>query len=337
MRADRLLSMLMLLQTRGRMTAEELAEKLEVSPRTIYRDLDALSIAGVPVYSERGPSGGISLLEDYRTNLTGLTRDEVQALFMFTVPGLFAALKIDKTQQAANLKLIAALPAPFQKDVEWVRQRIHLDPAGWHQPAEAMPYLSTIQEAVWQNRRLRIVYRRSDGEWVKRMVDPYGLVAKTSVWYLVAGMMRGIFTYRVSRIREVVLTGYYFERPDDFDLPAFWTKWCAEFEASHDQYEVTLRVHPEEIPLLVQTFGEGIHTLFEQAGSPDEEGCYALSLTFESQEAACQKLLGLGTRVEVVGSQALRERMLEMARQLVGFYTSNNKTLDGNDHSFGDF
>jgi predicted DNA-binding transcriptional regulator YafY len=323
MRADRLLSMLMLLQTRGRMTAEDLAEELEVSTRTVYRDLDALSFAGVPVYSERGPSGGISLLEDYRTNLTGLTRDEVRALFMFTVPGLFADLQVDKTQQAANLKLIAALPAPFQKDVEWVRQRIHLDPAGWFQPAEATPYLSTIQEAVWQNRRLRIVYRRSDGEWVKRLVEPYGLVAKTSVWYLVAAMMRGVLTYRVSRIQEAELTDSHFERPDDFDLLIFWTKWCAEFEASHDRYEVTLRVHPEEIPLLVQTFGEGIHTLFEQAGSPDEEGCCTLSLTFESLEAACQKLLGLGTKVEVMGPQALRERMLEMARQLVGFYVSN--------------
>jgi predicted DNA-binding transcriptional regulator YafY len=321
MRADRLLSMLMLLQTRGRMTAEELAERLEVSPRTIYRDLDALSIAGVPVYSERGPSGGISLLENYRTNLTGLTKDEVQALFMFTVPGLFADLKVDKTQQAANLKLIAALPAPFQKDVEWVRQRIHLDPATWFQSTELAPYLSLVQEAVWQNRRLRIVYRRSDGEWVKRLVEPYGLVAKTSVWYLVAGVSRMTLAYRVSRIQEAVMTDSHFERPKNFDLAAYWADWCAQFEAKHDQYEVTLHVAPEGIPLLVQTFGEGIHSLVEQAGSPDIAGCCTLSLTFESLEAACRQLLGLGAKVEVVEPEALRHELLERAKQLVAFYT----------------
>jgi predicted DNA-binding transcriptional regulator YafY len=184
MRADRLLSMLMLLQTHGQMTAEDLAGRLEVSPRTIYRDLEALSGAGVPVYSERGAHGGIALLENYRTNLTGLNRDEVRALFMFTVPGLLADLPAGKSQESARLKLAAALPAPFQKDVSWVRQRIHLDPGGWFHPAEATPFLAVAQEAVWHNRRLKNSYRRSDGIWVKRLLEPYGLVAKAGcgIW-----------------------------------------------------------------------------------------------------------------------------------------------------------
>jgi len=156
MRADRLLSMLMLLQTRGRMTAEELAGELEVSSRTVYRDLDALTIAGVPVYADRGPSGGISLWDDYRTNLTGLTRDEVRALFMLTVPGLFADLQADQPQRAATLKLMASLPAPFKQDAELARQRIHLDPAAWFHPAEPTPYLLLLQDAIWQNRRVRM-------------------------------------------------------------------------------------------------------------------------------------------------------------------------------------
>jgi len=325
MRADRLLSMLMLLQTRGRMTAEDLAEELEVSSRTIYRDLDALSFAGVPVYSERGPSGGISLLEDYRTNLTGLTKDEVQSLFMFTVPGLFADLQADKTQQAANLKLIAAMPSPFQKDVEWVRQRIHLDPAGWFQGTESIPHLPLVQEAVWQNRRLRMTYRRSDGEWVKRLVDPYGLVAKTGVWYLVAGMLRGmILVFRVSRIQEAEMIDSYFDRPEDFDLAAFWANWSAEFESTCEQYEVTLRVPPKGVPLLAQIFGEGIHSLIEQAGSPDEAGCLTLALTFGSPEEACQKLLGLGIMVEVVAPQAVREQMLNTAREVINLLYKEN-------------
>ena len=303
------------------MTADELAERLEVSPRTIYRDLDALSFAGVPVYSERGPGGGISLLEDCRTNLTGLTRAEVRALFMFTVPGLFADLQADKTQQAATLKLLASLPSPFRQDAELARQRIHLDPAAWFQSMEPPPYLSIIQDAVWQDRRVRIDYRRSDGTWVKRLVEPYGLVAKTSVWYMVAGVSRMTVAYRISRIQEAMLTDSHFERPDNFDLAAYWADWCARFEASHDQYEVTLRVHPEVIPQLVQAFGEGIHHLVEQAGSPNDEGCCTLSLTFESAADACQKLLGLGSSVEIVAPQALRDRMLDTARQLIAFYS----------------
>jgi predicted DNA-binding transcriptional regulator YafY len=321
MRADRLLSMLMLLQTKGRMTAESLAERLEVSTRTIYRDLDALSIAGVPVYSERGPQGGISLLEDYRTNLTGLTRNEVEAMFMFTVPGLFADLKADKAQKAASLKLLASLPTPFRQDAELARQRIHLDPAAWFRPAEPVPHLALIQEAVWQNSRLRITYRRSDGRWVKRLVDPYGLVAKTSVWYMVAAVLGGIVAYRVSRIQEVATTGSHFERPEEFDLATYWTEWCSQFEANCAQYDVTLRLVPEGLPLLVQVFGEGMHSLIEQAGPPDVDGRLTLSLTLESMAVACQQLLGLGTLVEVLEPQALRDRMLDTARQLADFYT----------------
>jgi predicted DNA-binding transcriptional regulator YafY len=315
--------MLMLLQTRGRMTADDLAEKLEVSPRTIYRDLDALSLAGVPVYADRGPSGGISLLEDYRTNLTGLTKDEVQSLFMFTVPGLLADLHADKTQQAANLKLIAALPSPFQKDVEWVQQRIHLDPAGWFQNTESIPHLPLVHEAVWQNRRLRMTYRRSDGEWVKRLVDPYGLVAKTGVWYLVGAMMRGmIMVYRVSRIQEAELTDSHFERSEDFDLVAFWADWCARFEATREQYEVTVRVPPKSVLLMAQILGEGIHTLIEQSGNFDDKGCCTLTLTFESPDEACQKLLGLGTSIEIIKPDELRKQIFNMAQQLVRLYSA---------------
>ena len=320
MRADRLLSMLMLLQTRGRMTAEDLAERLEVSPRTIYRDLDALSLAGVPVYSERGPNGGIDLLDDYRTNLTGLTRNEVRALFMFTVPGLFEDLQVDKTQKAANLKLMAALPAPFQKDVEWVRQRIHLDPAGWFQPAESVPFLPVVQEAVWHNRRLRVEYRRSDGVWIKRLIDPYGLVAKAGVWYAVVSVTKQIMVYRISRLQAVTMLETTFERPGQFDLAAHWRKWCANFEATTEKYAVKLRVAPEAIPKLAHTFGEGIYALTEQTNSLDDKGRFELALTFESGEVACRQLLGLGTDIEVMEPEELRARMLDQACKMAALY-----------------
>jgi predicted DNA-binding transcriptional regulator YafY len=311
----------MLLQTRGQMTASELAERLEVSTRTIYRDLDALSGAGVPVYAERGPHGGCALMDSYRTNLTGLKENEVRALFMLTVPGLLSDLGADKASEAALLKLAAALPAPFRQDAQEVRQRLYLDPAAWFQPEEPVPHLPLIQEAVWQQCRLRLTYRRGDGRWVERLLDPYGLVAKASIWYLVAAMFGHIRTYRVSRIQEVEMSDSHFQRPDDFDLAAYWQEWCTRFEGRRRQYQVTVRATPAGVPLLVQTFGEGIHTLLAQAEPPDENECVTLTLTFDSPDSACRQLLGLGTAVEGLQPLGLRDRLHQRATELFVFYT----------------
>ena len=320
MRADRLISLLMLLQTKGLMTAQELAERLEVSTRTIYRDLDALSAAGVPVYAERGPQGGCMLLESYRTNLTGLKEDEVRALFMFTVPGLLADLGADKASKAAMLKLTAALPIPFQQDVEQLRHRIHLDAAPWFQPEEPVPYLSLIQEAVWQQKRVRLVYRRGDGLWIKRLVSPYGLVAKTSIWYVVVGIQERHWVYRVSRIMEAEMTDVTFERPSAFNLADYWAQWCRRFERSQEKYVVTIQVTPAGVPLLVQAFGDGLYGVLDSAA--EENGCLTFNLTFASEEAACQQLLGLGTVVEIIEPASLRQKILEMGRELIRLYMS---------------
>ncbi|WP_420627839.1 helix-turn-helix transcriptional regulator [Candidatus Leptofilum sp.] len=320
MRADRLISLLMLLQTNGRMTADALAKRLEVSPRTIYRDLDALSSAGVPVYAERGPNGGCMLMESYRTNLTGLNEKEVQALFMFTVPGLLADLGADKASEAAMLKLMASLPAPFQQDAAFVQERLHLDPAAWFQPDENAPFLPLVQTAVWQNRRLRLNYRRGDGQWVKRLIDPYGLVAKASIWYVVGGLHSGkVQVYRVSRIMDATLTGTSFQRPESFDLVTFWQRWRDQFEAEQNRLEVRLRVPPTSGPLLALVFGEGIVQALQTAPT-DTSGHATLSLTFDSLEGACRQLLGLGTAVEVVTPQTLREQMLARAKQVAEQY-----------------
>lgn len=321
MRADRLISLLMLLQTKGQMTAQELAQRLEVSTRTIYRDLDALSAAGVPVYAERGPHGGCALLDSYRTNLTGLTEYEVRALFMFTVPGLLADLGVKKESDAAMLKLTAALPAPFQKDAEQVRQRIHLDPAPWFRPSEPVPYLQLVQQALWQECRLRMDYRQGDGQWIKQLIDPYGLVAKAGIWYVVAAIYSRITVYRVSRIQEATLTGSRFQRPDDFDLAAYWTEWCTNFESSLDRYPVKVRVSTGGLSLLVKVIGEGLHQLVAQADPPDAGGFQVLSLTFESEEDACLQLLGLGTAVEVLAPPSLRHKIRQMATELAQFYS----------------
>lgn len=325
MRADRLISLLMLLQTNGRMTADELATRLEVSTRTIYRDLDALSASGVPVYAERGPHGGCMLMESYRTNLTGLNEKEVQALFMFTVPGLLADLGAEKASEAAMLKLMASLPAPFQKDAAFVQQRLHLDPAPWFQPEEAAPFLPLVQTAVWENRRLRMTYRRGDGQWVKRLIDPYGLVAKASVWYVV-GAIHGnkYFVYRVSRIMEAELTPRHFERQPEFDLGSYWQSWSSQFEVSQNSVTVKMRVRPGSEPLLALVFGDGvIQSLLDSSEHTNGEHTSkqpTLSLTFDSLESACRQLLGLGTAVEILEPQALRQQLYEQAHLALNQY-----------------
>ena len=323
MRADRLLSLLMLLQTRGRMTAQELAGELETSVRTIYRDIDALSTAGVPVYAERGPGGGCALLDSYRTNLTGLTEDEVRALFMLSIPAPLAELGVSQELKAALLKLSAALPAARRHDESHVRQRIHLDWAGWHQPEEPVPHLQTLHQAVWQDRKLHVTYPVQIGPYARqfeRLVDPYGLVAKAGAWYLVCAGDGRMRVQRVSRILEAHVASERFERPADFDLAVFWEHWCARQEESRPSYPVTARISPDLVPLLPLYFGERIHTAIAQAGPPNAGGWITLTLPFETAQAARERILGLGGAVEILEPEPLRKSVIDYAMQIVAFY-----------------
>ena len=227
MRADRLLSMLMMLQSRGRMTAGDLADELEVSERTIYRDLTALSAAGVPVYAERGPGGGVRLVEEYRTTLTGLTPDETRALFMMSIPAPLAQLGLDSDFKAALLKLSASLPETRRADESRTRQRILLDSSWWFQSGQDVPCLQTIQQALWQDRPLRITVRWDffNTEF-EQGAEPYGLVAKTNIWHLVYGRGGTPHVVRVSQIASADLLPGTFIRPPGFDLASFWEGWC---------------------------------------------------------------------------------------------------------------
>ena len=279
MRADRLLSILLLLQVHRRLTARELAKRLEVSERTIHRDMEALSAAGVPVTAERGAGGGWALLEDYRTNLTGLNEAEIQALFLTKPPRLLADLGLDKASDAALIKLLAALPSMSRRGAEHARQRIYVDTGGWRQPEEAFPFLSTLQEAVWQERKLRLTYQRSDGAGVERLVDPLGLVAKGSVWYLVAAVEGEMRTYRVSRMQGVTVTDEPCVRPPDFDLAAYWAQSTADFKANLPRYPATLRVDPAILPRIRQG---GRYTRIEHEYPPDADGWIKLSMDFEN-------------------------------------------------------
>jgi predicted DNA-binding transcriptional regulator YafY len=320
MRADRLLSLLMLLQTRGKLTARELAGKLEVSERTIYRDIDALSAAGVPVYGEPGRAGGFDLLDSYRTNLTGMNEGELRALFMLGIPAPLTELGVGQDLQAALLKLSAALPDSHRQDEISVRQRFHLDSTWWRQGQEPVPHLRTIEQAVWGDRRLAIRYRPLYTTELEQVVDPYGLVAKAGVWYLVYARVGRTRAQRVADLRDVRLTNETFERPGDFDLAGFWKAWCAEHERGGSHYRVTVRVAPHFIPEMAIHFGERVKQQLAAVNPPDEKGRITLELSFERLESARARLLGLGNGIEVLEPIALRTSIQDYAMQIIVLY-----------------
>jgi predicted DNA-binding transcriptional regulator YafY len=317
MRADRLLSILLLLQIHRRLTARELAARLEVSERTIHRDMEALSTAGVPVTAERGASGGWMLVEGYRTNLTGLNKAELQALFVSKPSRLLADLKLDKASEAALIKLLAALPAASRRDAEYARQRIYVDVTGWHRPEEAVPFLPLLQEAVWQERRLRFTYQRGEGGAVERLVDPLGLVAKGSVWYLVAAGAGEVRSYRVSRVQDAALTDQPCVRPPAFDLAAYWEQSSARFQATLPRYDATVRVAPAILPRMPYA---GRFARIERVGAPDAEGWMKVELRFQMEEEACAYVLGFGPQIEVLEPPSLRAKVIALAESVLAFY-----------------
>lgn len=311
MRADRLLSLLMLLQTRGTMTAQTLAAELEVTERTIYRDVIALSASGVPVYTERGPGGGIALVEDYRTNLTGLNADEVRALFMLSIPAPLDQLGVGDELRTALLKLSAALPSSRRADESTARQRIHLDTAWWFQSEEPTPHLKTVQSALWSDRKLNLTYRSDFAADVEMVIAPYGLVAKASVWYLVGAREDHLRVLRVSKIQQASLREESFERPSTFDLLKFWKSWCDEFESSRPQYPVTLRVSPT----LAKILSKNRPQTLTSPPAPETDGWSIITLTFENLEAARTHILGYGGAAQVLEPLALRRSVIDFATQ----------------------
>ncbi|MGE3908177.1 MAG: helix-turn-helix transcriptional regulator [Chloroflexota bacterium] len=328
MRAGRLLSILLLLQANRKLTAGQLARRLEVSPRTVHRDMEALSMAGVPVYAERGGNGGWTLPDSFRTEVTGLTDDEIQALFVSLPPGLLADLGLEQASAAALVKVLAALPAAARRDAEFMRQRIHVDGAGWHAAPETVPALAALQEALWQERRVRLLYRRSDrygdGEAVQREVDPLGLVAKGRLWYLVAGVGEDRRTYRVSRIQAVEILEEPASRPPDFDLAAAWTESSSQFVANLPRYPITVRVAPETVPWL---WVPGAYARVLEVGEPESDGWQTAHLMLQTEEEACRYVLGFGAGMEAVAPAELRERVIAAANETVRFYAGRPRPL----------
>ncbi|HXR65458.1 MAG TPA: YafY family protein [Ktedonobacteraceae bacterium] len=317
MRADRLLSIMLLLQVHRRITAHELAQRLEVSERTIYRDIEALSASGVPVTAERGTGGGLMLLEAFRTNLTGLNSTEIQALFLGQPTHLLNDLGLHQASEAALIKLLAVLPSINRQNAEYVRQRIHVDVSGWQQSdEEQLAFLPLLQEAIWQERKLAIIYQRGE-QSVERVLDPLGLVAKGRIWYLIAAIDEGMRTYRVSRIQQARLLDEVYVRPPDFNLARYWQESSSAFLANIPRYPVSVRMSQNALPRVTQA---GRFIQLEQVGSPDEHGWIAARILFEYQEEVCGYLLSFGTEVEILDPPELRAQVIELAREMAAFY-----------------
>ena len=316
MRADRLLSILLLLQVNKRLTARALAERLEVSERTILRDMEALGMAGVPVTADRGTGGGWGLLQEYRSDLTGLNAEETQALFLVRSSRLLADLGMGRAADAALIKLLASLPVRRRRDVEHTRERLHIDGAGWFQSGEAFPLLPTLQEAVWLERQVQMEYQKADGSTVERLVHPLGLVAKGSVWYFVAWAESGGRSYRVSRVRAARVTDAPCVRPPGFDLAAFWEQSVAELKANVPHYPATVRF---TLDLLTRVRRSHVCRV-EREEEPDAQGLVTLSLMFEVEGEACDFILRLGAGAEVLEPPALRARVSQYAESIAAVY-----------------
>ena len=319
MRASRLLSILMLLQTRGRMTAQALGEEFEVSVRTIYRDIDELSAADVPVYTDRGPNGGFALLDGYRTKLTGLSPAEAATLFLAGLPGPAAELGLADVLAAAQLKLTAALPEGARQAANRVSARFYLDPVGWFRSPDDASRLPIIAAAVWNEACLDIRYRRHTGV-VSRKVQPLGLVLKGGVWYLVAQVAEQLRTYRVGSIVELSVSGDRVQRPKEFNLERFWKTAARAYEVGLYRGTATLRVSPRGMTKW-DLFGSAVaEAAAETATPPDGDGWVRVVIPIELVDRAAAELIRLGVDAEVLEPSQLRRRIAEIARDLSHLY-----------------
>jgi predicted DNA-binding transcriptional regulator YafY len=326
-RADRLVSLVLLLQARGRTTARALAAELGVSLRTIYRDLDALSASGVPVLAESGPGGGCQLLPGYRFPLRALSRDEAEALIILGVPAALRELGLEDAVTAAHrqIKVTAGLAgdqAPATTPL------IHLDMPRWFASAEPVPQLRQLAEAVRGRRLLDLRYQRGNGDTdpAPRAVGPLGLVNKAGIWYLVAVTSRPppgqqpAAVFRVGRILSAQVRAEPFERPAGFELAAFWADWSSEFMATRPRLPVRLRASPEALAILPEILGDYVRGALDAAGPPDEQGWRELELSFEHERAAAHRLAGFGPLVEVVAPPAVRDLLVDTARGILRRY-----------------
>jgi predicted DNA-binding transcriptional regulator YafY len=319
-RADRLLSLLATLQAHGKCTASQLASELEVSVRTVYRDIEALSAAGIPVWATGGPGGGCQLMDGWRSSLLGISTDEAMALLAAAAPAPLADTSLAEDLSAARLKLLAALPAARRAEVAAESARFYVDAPDWFRPLRATPHLDKIVQSVRGGRRMRLVYQR-DGRAPRHVdVEPLGLVAKAGNWYVVARSRHRVAVYRVDRVVEAKLLPEGFDRPAGFELATFWKDWSHEFESSRPALTVKVRIDPRLWDTLPEIFGEAVRARMDAGSARDSDGWRLIELTFESRAAARTRLLGLGPEAEVVEPNDIREAVQAAATATAALY-----------------
>ena len=320
MRADRLLALLLLLQARGKVTAAALAEELEVSLRTIYRDLQALANAGVPVFAESGPGGGCQLVAGYRSPLDALSREEADALLILGIPGPLRELGLGGLVDSAHQRVSqAAVPRPSATG-----PLVHLDLPRWFHPADETPHLVPLARAVRLCRRTEITYATTDEARTKtHRLEPLGLVNKAGVWYLVAATAKGTAVFRVGRIRGLEASEETFRRPPDFDLERFWATWSDEFAASRPRMAVTVRVSPRAVAVLPEVLGDAVRPSLATAEPPDGQGWRLVTLWFEHPQAAAHRLAGFADLIEVVTPIEVRDIVIDAAERTLRRYRSH--------------
>jgi predicted DNA-binding transcriptional regulator YafY len=327
-RADRLLSLVLLLQARGRATARSIAAELEVSVRTVYRDVEALVAAGVPVLTESGPGGGCRLMDGYRFPLRGLRPDEAEALLILGVPGVLGELGLDRALDAAQRQIRVTAGGPDGGGAALV----HLDMPRWFGSQEEVPCLRDLARALRSCQQLAVRYRPhegSDGADL-RVLGPLGLVNKAGLWYLVAvpadrlHHRPGARVFRVARIASARVLAESFERPAGFELAVFWRQWSAEFEASRPRLAVTLRASPRAVAVFGEILGHAAGPALAAAHPPDEDGWQVVTLSFEHERAAVHRLAGFGDQVEVLTPPSVRTGLVEGARQILRRYDATD-------------
>lgn len=310
MRAERLLSLILLLRTQGQMPARSLAQSLNVSERTIYRDVETLSLAGIPIYTIEGRGGGIGLDDSYRVSLAGLNIQEVQALFVSGSSAPLQDLGLATANQQTLLKLLDILPALHRAEADRIRQRIYIDATDWFSSGSSTPLIPQVQEAVLGDCVVEISYQRTNGEIFQRTIHAYGMVAKASVWYLVGAHDGQFRTYRVSRIQTLRLTGEKFMREPDFDLMKVWQGNLQSFFDSLPQYPVTLHIRAER-----QKWVSGVLSLESSQLSPtDDADWLAVTVLFDTQEQALTALLGIAHDIRIIAPADLLPALQTFAR-----------------------
>ena len=321
MRASRLVSLLLLLQARGRMTAQSLAQELEVSVRTIYRDMEALLAAGIPLYADPGHAGGYELVQGYRTRLTGLSSNEAEALFLAALPGPAAELGLSAVLAAAQLKVKAALPPQLRAQAGRIQERFHLDAPGWYDDVVEAEHLPAVADAVWNRRTLHIRYTRwKEPTEITRHVEPHGLVLKAGRWYLVAHCDGSLRTYRVDQILAIEEVGERFEPRPGFDLVAYWQDYLTQFYARLHDGEAVVRISPQGLGMVRHRLSPAVAQAVAESGRLDTDGWTRASVPIETAGHAHAELLQLGAELEVLAPAALRDRMAESARALTSLY-----------------